>query len=67
MLPGEFLHFDAVQSLRSLHDRATFVNGEEKVLFVDFLKKMLTWNPEQRLSAADLLSHPWLEVDERAL
>jgi len=50
-----------------LHDLATFVSGEEKILFIDFLRKMLAWDPEQRLSAAELLSHPWLEVDEGTL
>lgn len=61
------MHRDTVQSPRSLHDLATFVSGEEKILFIDFLRKMLAWDPEQRLSAAELLSHPWLEVDEGTL
>jgi len=29
-------------------------------LFVDFISRMLRWRPEDRTTADDLLSHPWL-------
>ncbi|OMP87538.1 Serine/threonine-protein kinase 3 [Diplodia seriata] len=29
--------------------------------FVDFVRRMLAWQPEQRDTAAELLQHPWLE------
>lgn len=28
--------------------------------FVDFISRMLRWRPEDRTTAEDLLSHPWL-------
>lgn len=41
---------------------ATFVDGEDKSLFTDFMSKMLTWDPAERLEAADLFDHPWLSA-----
>ncbi|KAL9528186.1 Serine/threonine protein [Sphaerulina musiva] len=62
---GEFLHPDAVPSPQSLHDRATFVGEEERASFVDFMSKMLTWDPAARLGADDLSHHPWLVLGGR--
>jgi serine/threonine protein kinase len=28
--------------------------------FIDLISKMLRWRPEDRATAEDLLSHPWL-------
>ncbi|KAK5627602.1 hypothetical protein RRF57_003317 [Xylaria bambusicola] len=34
--------------------------GEEKARFLDFLRALLCWAPEKRLTAKQALSHPWL-------
>lgn len=34
--------------------------GEKQKRFLEFLKSMLCWDPEERWSAKDLLGHPWL-------
>jgi len=31
--------------------------------FSDFLRPMLTWYPNQRASAQEMLKHPWLNTD----
>ena len=36
------------------------VEGDEKAIFLDFIRKMLCWVPEERQSAAQLLQDPWL-------
>jgi serine/threonine-protein kinase SRPK3 len=36
------------------------LDGEEKKLFLDFVRKMLKWKPEERSSAKDLLDDLWL-------
>ncbi|ETI29035.1 hypothetical protein G647_01488 [Cladophialophora carrionii CBS 160.54] len=36
------------------------MNAEEKELFIDMAKKMLTWVPEERWTAKQLLEHPFL-------
>lgn len=35
--------------------------GEEKVLFLKFLRSMLRWLPEERKTAKELLKDPWLQ------
>lgn len=34
--------------------------GENKVLFLKFMRKMLQWVPEERQSAKELMQDPWL-------
>jgi dual specificity tyrosine-phosphorylation-regulated kinase 2/3/4 len=34
--------------------------GDEDPDFVDFVKKCLLWNPEERLSPDDALRHVWV-------
>jgi serine/threonine protein kinase len=38
----------------------TNISGEEKNKFVCFIKRMITWNPEARGTARELLADPWL-------
>ena len=35
------------------------VPGNERPEFLDLLRKMLDWNPQNRPSARELLKHPW--------
>lgn len=37
-----------------------FDDDGEMPQFVDFISRMLCWRPEDRATAEDLLSHPWL-------
>jgi serine/threonine-protein kinase SRPK3 len=36
------------------------LEGDEKVQFLNFVKKMLKWKPEDRSSARELLDDLWL-------
>jgi hypothetical protein len=36
------------------------LEGEPQQLFIQFLRKMLKWMPEERESARELLDDPWL-------
>ena len=38
----------------------TALHGEDKRLFLQFVRKMLKWLPEERATAAELLADPWL-------
>lgn len=45
-------------SLETLEKRIT---GEEKEVFLDFIKSMLKWLPEERSTAKELLQHPFMQ------
>ncbi|PYI18234.1 hypothetical protein BO99DRAFT_387302 [Aspergillus violaceofuscus CBS 115571] len=44
-------------SLETLEEN---LEGEPRLLFLQFLRKMLQWKPEERMSARELLDGPWL-------
>ena len=44
----------------SLEHSEEQLTGENKALFLDFMRKMLQWVPEQRQTAKQLLDHTWL-------
>jgi hypothetical protein len=37
------------------------LDGEDKELFLNFMRSMLRWLPEERKRATELLKDPWLE------
>ena len=41
---------------RNLEDELTALEGESKEKFLEFLRKTLTWDPEERAGIVDLLS-----------
>ncbi|SMR59541.1 unnamed protein product [Zymoseptoria tritici ST99CH_3D1] len=59
---GAFLHPQLVSLPQSLQDLACFMDAKDRAGFVDLIGKMLTWNPEERPGAAELASHPWLDL-----
>ncbi|KAH9841134.1 putative CDK4/6 [Rhodofomes roseus] len=46
----------------NLEDAEKKLTGEDKVLFLRFVRKMLKWKPEERASAKELLDDPWLNA-----
>ncbi|KAL9117857.1 MAG: hypothetical protein Q9187_005600 [Circinaria calcarea] len=47
----------------SLEAEEENLEGEEKALFLQFLRKMLQWRPEDRQSAKELMENPWLQME----
>lgn len=39
------------------------VSDEEKSMFIDFVQKMIRWDPKERATARQLLEDPWLYSD----
>ena len=37
-----------------------FLKGRNKAMFLEFVRGMLAWRPEDRKTAAELLKDPWL-------
>ncbi|KAG5302383.1 protein kinase [Histoplasma capsulatum G186AR] len=44
----------------SLEDSEKHLKGVDKIAFLSFMRSMLTWLPEERRSAKELLIDPWL-------
>ncbi|PIL26709.1 hypothetical protein GSI_11188 [Ganoderma sinense ZZ0214-1] len=48
----------------SLEQSERNLEGEDKALFLAFVRKMVRWKPEERCSANELLDDPWLNKFE---
>ncbi|TKA70545.1 hypothetical protein B0A49_05806, partial [Cryomyces minteri] len=59
---GEFMHKDLIPGDRNLLDTIPSLQGEDKLLFLAFVRKMLQWLPEDRRTAKELLEDPWLST-----
>lgn len=44
----------------SLERSEGFLEGKNKEMFLDFMRGMLEWRPEDRKTAKELLEDPWL-------
>ncbi|KAL4891318.1 kinase-like domain-containing protein [Aspergillus ambiguus] len=44
----------------SLEDSEEYLEGANKRMFMQFIRKMLRWDPDERQSARELLTDPWL-------
>lgn len=61
ILAGDWIaHDDAAVPPISLEDLEKRLSGSEKECFLDFLRSMLKWLPEERRTAKQLLDNPWL-------
>ncbi|TVY71435.1 Serine/threonine-protein kinase SRPK [Lachnellula suecica] len=59
---GGFLYPDLVPRELKLENTISSLDEEEKHAFLDFVAgSMLCWDPEKRMTAKELLRHPWLE------
>ncbi|KAK0111542.1 hypothetical protein ONS95_001895 [Cadophora gregata] len=57
---GDFMYKELIPVGISLDGSVLSLGGEDKRLFLDFMKEMLQWLPEDRKTAKELLAHPWL-------
>ncbi|KAH9216886.1 kinase-like domain-containing protein [Leptodontidium sp. 2 PMI_412] len=58
---GEFLYPDLVPRGLKLENTISSLEEQEKQGFLDFVVgSMLCWDPEKRMTANELLQHPWL-------
>ncbi|KAK9571763.1 hypothetical protein V6Z88_000140 [Aspergillus fumigatus] len=56
---GKFLYDDLIPA-RKLEDSIQLLEEEERPVFLSFIRKMLTWLPEDRQTASELMEHPFL-------
>jgi serine/threonine protein kinase len=60
MYTGRLLDPPDIPASLSLETSEENLEGRRKELFLQFMRKMLQWVPEERHSAAELLYDPWM-------
>ncbi|RSL67614.1 hypothetical protein CEP53_002903 [Fusarium sp. AF-6] len=60
---GDLKDLSIIPTDFTLEKSITCMSGEEKTRFLHFVKRMLTWCPEERSTAKELLDDPWLYED----
>ena len=61
MFQGKFCYNEFIPS-RSLEDTIPFLEENERDSFLSFVRDMLTWLPEKRKTARELMDHPFLKL-----
>ena len=56
---------DIVPKKGSLETSEEFLEGEDKEMFLTFMRGMFQWRPEDRKTAKDLLQDPWLNTQTK--
>ncbi len=54
------MHNDLIPADVSLEKSVLSLDEDDKRLFLQFIKNMLHWLPEERKTAKELLDDPWL-------
>jgi serine/threonine-protein kinase SRPK3 len=49
-----------IPEMESLESSEENLTGDEQKKFLEFLRCMLQWRPEDRMTAKQLLDHPWV-------
>lgn len=62
--PGEMEPLYPMPAQVPLEEQVSGLDGEERIQFLCFMKKMLQWRPEDRKTAAELLEDAWLNARE---
>jgi serine/threonine-protein kinase SRPK3 len=63
-LIGKWIADVPIPQGNSLDTAEHFLAGRNKKMFLDFVKGMLAWRPEDRKTARELLRDPWLNTWE---
>ncbi|KAJ5591710.1 kinase domain protein [Penicillium hispanicum] len=59
---GQFKNPSLIPAQRGLNSLLDTIEGAEKQKFLDFISRTLQWRPEERGTAKELLSDPWLQI-----
>lgn len=60
-LPGTFTAGIHLPDSTSLNEIETLLTGDEKTRFLEFMRKMLQWDPKRRSTARELFQDAWLQ------
>ena len=54
--------YNALIPFRNLEHTIPFLEDKDRAAFLSFVRKMLTWLPEERKTARELMDHPFLSL-----
>ena len=60
---GKLKGTDLTPQAFTLESSVSTIDGQDKRMFLAFVSRMLTWQPQDRSTAKELLSDPWLRAD----
>ncbi|PGH27962.1 CMGC/SRPK protein kinase [Polytolypa hystricis UAMH7299] len=60
---GNLQHPDLIPQNFNFEGTLSYIKGEEKQKFIDFARRMMKWDPNQRSLAKDMLDDPFLTMD----
>lgn len=63
VLEDKFLYDDLIPA-RNLEDIVPSAVEKERHSFLSFIRAMLTWLPEERKTARELIEHPFLKLEK---
>lgn len=55
-------HYNQLIQCRNLEDTVPFLEKSDREEFLSFIRDMLTWLPEKRKTARELINHPFLKL-----
>lgn len=61
---GNWRNVVPIPAERTLESLAISLEGDDKAEFLRFIRALLRWIPEERLTTAQAYSHPWLLVSQ---
>jgi serine/threonine-protein kinase SRPK3 len=62
MIQGQWRGEIPIPSATSLEESEENFKGSDQRAFLEFMRKMLQWRPEDRQTAGQLLQDPWLNA-----
>ncbi|EED21898.1 hypothetical protein TSTA_091390 [Talaromyces stipitatus ATCC 10500] len=65
MLKNSSTALSSTQKSRSLEDTIPFLEENERENFLSFVGQIVTWLPEKRQTARELMDHPFLKLEGR--
>jgi serine/threonine-protein kinase SRPK3 len=66
IISGEFRYPEMIPSNDFTFEKLVpFLDGQDKKIFISLASRMLKWLPEERATAKELVSDPWLALGRR--
>ena len=62
MIIARLQNSDLIPTCFSFETTLSSISGEDKEMFIELVKKMIRWQPNERSTAKELLKDPWFNT-----